>query len=63
MKKFIGRFIFDLMVRTVHYLDDDTYDKFMARVYRPQWTRRLPLPKSDDRTIRMFHYTESGKRP
>lgn len=62
MKRAIGQFLFDLMVRTVNYFDDETYDKFMATVFRPAFTRKRPLPNRSGREIRIFHY-ESPDQP
>ena len=59
MKKSIGRFIFDLAVKYINYLDDESFDRLSARVYRPEFTRRRPLPKTDGRLM-MFHYKPLG---
>jgi hypothetical protein len=56
MKKAIGRFIFDLIVRTINYMDDSQYDLLMAKIYRPAWTRRRPLPKSDGKSMQLYEY-------
>lgn len=57
MKRSIGRFIYDLMVRIIRNLDDEQYDKLMARVYRPEFTRRRILPSVTGKTIQFHWYT------
>lgn len=60
MKKRIGRFLFDLIVGIVNKLDDETYDRFMARVHRPEFARKIPLPTVVGQTI-SFPYTPISK--
>jgi len=56
MKKKIGKFIFDLVIKYVDYLDDENYDRLRAKTYRPAFTRRRPLPEPTGQKIQMFHY-------
>jgi hypothetical protein len=39
MKKRIGRFIFDVVVKYIDYLDDEHYDVLRAKTYRPAWAK------------------------
>ncbi len=56
MKKAVGKFIYDFVIKYIDYLDDETYDRLIQRVYRPAWTRRVPLPKATGETFRMYWY-------
>jgi hypothetical protein len=60
VKKKIGRFIFDLVVKYINYLDDDNFDRLSERVYRPEFTRRRPLPVANGMPFRMFEYKPLG---
>ena len=62
MKKAIGKFIFDLVVRYIQYLDDESFDRLSERVYRPAFTRRRPLPSFYGREIRLFDYKLLGEK-
>lgn len=56
MKKAIGRFLFDLLAKTVNHMDDETYDRFCTRTHRPAFARRCPLPKTNGQTLQFFAY-------
>ena len=57
MKRWIGQFIFNFVVRYIDYLDDPTYDHLITKVYRPEFARKRLLPKPDGRLM-MFRYTK-----
>jgi hypothetical protein len=61
MKKWVGRFIYDLVARYIRYLDDADYDNLMERTYRPAFARRREFPMSIGNRYQMFSYTRVDK--
>ena len=60
MKKRIGQFIFDLVVKYIDALDDENYLRLRDLTYRMSFTLKRPLPPSDGRPI-YFHRTDPYK--
>jgi hypothetical protein len=62
MRRKIGRFIFDWVVKYIQYLDDVHFDELSERVYRPAFTRKRTLPELSGKTIRFFDYKPLGDK-
>jgi len=54
LKRWIGDFVYDFVIKYIGYLDDDDYDRLIARIHRPAWTRRVPFPKATGQTISFY---------
>jgi hypothetical protein len=57
MKKWLGNFIFDFVVKYVQNLGPYDYERLFTRIERPMFCRLKPLPESDGRKIQMYRYS------
>ena len=61
MKRWVGKFVYDLVVRYIRHLDDREYDELMRRLYRPAFARRREFPMLIGNKYQMFSYTRVDK--